>query len=248
MQQRGVVLVGLVVLVVTLCGAGFCADADSEAPEKADIAQEVEGLPLVFHEDFEKGRDRWTPTDPKAWEIKEEDGNHVYALTKSSDYKPPVRSPLSISLIQDLEVTDFVLEARMKQTGHEYGHRDLCIFFGHNDSSHFYYIHIATKADAHANSIFVVNDEPRVSIAKERTGGTDWGKDVYHNVRVIRNAESGLIQVFFDNMEKPIMVAEDKTFTSGRIGFGSFDDTGNIDDVRIWGKKKIVLRNPHARE
>jgi len=35
-------------------------------------------------------------------------------------------------------------------------------------------------------------------------------------------------------MTKPIMIAEDKTFLEGYIGFGSFDDTGKVDNVRIW--------------
>ena len=34
------------------------------------------------------------------------------------------------------------------------------------------------------------------------------------------------------------MKAEDKTFLKGGVGFGSFDDTGNFDDVKIWEKKK----------
>jgi hypothetical protein len=33
------------------------------------------------------------------------------------------------------------------------------------------------------------------------------------------------------------MRARDDTFKSGRLGFGSFDDTGNIDDVIVWGKQ-----------
>ncbi len=47
---------------------------------------------------------------------------------------------------------------------------------------------------------------------------------------------TGSIEVFFDNMDKPIMRAQDKTFLSGGIGFGSFDDTGNLDDVIVWGR------------
>ncbi len=166
-----------------------------------------------------------------------EEGNHVFSLYKSSNYQPPVRSPLSIARIIDLDVTDFIVEARMKQTGKEYGHRDMCVFFGYNDPAHFYYVHMATKADDHANSIFLVNNAPRVSIAKERTDGTDWGEG-YHTVRVERRAASGAIKVYFDDMTRPIMIAEDKTFTSGGIGFGSFDDPGNIDNIRLWGFRK----------
>jgi hypothetical protein len=34
------------------------------------------------------------------------------------------------------------------------------------------------------------------------------------------------------------MQATDKTFVWGQIGVGSFDDTGNFDDVRLWGAIK----------
>lgn len=202
-----------------------------------DIPNEVNGMPLVFRADFEDGRaDGWVMTDPKAWKINVEDGNHVLSQFAPSDYSPPVRSPVNIARIDGLEVGDFVLEARMKQTGKEYGHRDMCIFFGYNDPSHFYYVHLATKADDHANSIFLVNGAPRVSIAQERTQGTDWATG-YHTVRIERDTNAGTILVYFDDMSKPVMKTVDKTFLSGGIGFGTFDDTGNIDDVRIWGKK-----------
>ncbi|MHC4564746.1 MAG: hypothetical protein ACYTE3_03210 [Planctomycetota bacterium] len=191
------------------------------------------GMPLAFLEDFEGGAERWTQTDAKAWQIAEEGRNHVYSQFQKSDYQPPVRSPLNMALVKDFEVDDFVLEARMEQTGKEYGHRDMCIFFGYQDPSHFYYVHIATKADAHANSIFIVNGKPRVSIATDRTDGTDWGTG-YHDVRIVRDCQTGAIEVYFDDMDKPIMQAKDDTFKTGRVGFGSFDDTGKIDDVCVW--------------
>ena len=31
------------------------------------------------------------------------------------------------------------------------------------------------------------------------------------------------------------MTAVDKTFTWGQVGIGSFDDTGNFDDVLVYG-------------
>jgi len=203
--------------------------------QRKQVSPFQNGMPLVFHEDFETGAERWTQTDAKAWRIVEEGGNRVYSQFQKSDYQPPVRSPLNMALVKDLRVGDFVLQARMKQTGDEYGHRDMCIFFGYQDPAHFYYVHIATKADAHANSIFIVNGEPRVSIATERTDGTDWGTG-YHDVRIVRNGSTGAIEVYYDDMDKPIMKARDDTFAAGRLGFGSFDDTGNIDDVVVWGK------------
>src|SRR6185369_540882 len=158
-------------------------------------------------------------------------------LVTQSKYKPVHRSPFNIALIADKVFTDFVLEANLMQTGKEYGHRDMCLFFGVQDPSHLYYAHIATAADDHAHNIFVVTNAPRIKIATETTKGVNWGLGVWHKVRLERNTATGTIKVFFDDLTRPIMVAEDKTFGAGHIGFGSFDDTGMVDNIRVWGPK-----------
>ena len=229
MKKRFVITIVLG-LVCTLCRV------PSTAEEKAEkLRKKVNKMPLVFEETFEKGNaDRWQPSDASAWKVVKDGDNHVYSLFKDSKYSPPVRSPVNFSLIKEVTVSDFVIEVMLKSTEPEYGHRDLCLFFGYQDPSHFYYVHLGSKADAHANSIFIVNGEPRVSIAEKRTSGTKWD-DKYHIVRVVRKTKSGKIKVFFDDLKKPVMTATDKTFTWGRLGVGSFDDTGNFDNVRIRG-------------
>jgi hypothetical protein len=195
-------------------------------------------LPLVFTTDFEDGSLwDWQPTDPQAWRIEDSGGNRVLALYKQSDYEPEVRSPVNINLIKDVEVTSFVLELKMHSTTKDYGHRDMCLFFGYQDPLHFYYVHIANQSDAHANSIFIVNGQPRVSIAKTRTEGTKWDEN-WHTVRLERDVENGTIKVFFDDGAKPIMTALDHNFKWGSIGVGSFDDTGQFDEIRLLGREK----------
>jgi len=195
-------------------------------------------MPLVAADDFDKGAGNWEPTDKSAWKIEKRNGDAFYALFKRrSSYKPPFRSPYNISLLKDVEVTDFVMDIDLRSTITPYGHQDLCVFFGYQDPAHFYYVHIGRRADSHANSIFIVNKAPRVSIAKKRTKGTNWSKG-WHWARVIRDTKKGTIQVFFDDMENPIMSTVDKTFLWGRVGVGSFDDTGEFDAFRLWGKRK----------
>jgi hypothetical protein len=63
-------------------------------------------------------------------------------------------------------------------------------------------------------------------------------------VRVERNASAGTVRIFFDDMEKPIMTGEDKTFGPGFIGFGSFDDTGKVANVKVWGKSVETRETP----
>ena len=158
-------------------------------------------------------------------------------LATQSDYKPIVRSPFNIALIADRVFEDFVLEADLIQTGREYGHRDMCLFFGFQRPTNFYYAHIATAADEHAHNIFIVNGQPRTNIAKKTTKGVNWGLGVWHKVRLERKLADGSIRVFFDDMREPIMIAEDKTFGAGYVGFGSFDDTGMVDNIKISGNK-----------
>ncbi|MHC4477292.1 MAG: 3-keto-disaccharide hydrolase [Planctomycetota bacterium] len=191
--------------------------------------------PVIFEADFEDRKlDAWQPTDPQAWRVETGREGRVLSLSGKSNYKPPVRSPLNINLIRDVTVASFELQLKMLSTSKDYAHRDLCLFFGHQDPSHFYYVHIANKSDPHSNSIFLVDGKDRVSIAKTRTEGTPWDED-WHTVRLVRDVDKGTIQVFVDNMRKPIMTAEDKTFKSGRIGVGSFDDTGQFDDIHLTG-------------
>lgn len=202
----------------------------------AEAPKEIDGYSLVYADDFEKDSGRWEFTDPAAWKITGEAGAKVLSLAGQSNYAPQVRSPKSIARVKDLQAESFILDVRVQQTGREYGHRDACFFFGYTGPSQFYYVHLATTADDHANSIFLVNNAPRVSIAKERTAGTDWSKG-FQQVRIKRDAAAGTIEVYFNDMTKPVMKAEDKTFTAGGLGLGSFDDTADFDDLAIYVKK-----------
>jgi hypothetical protein len=198
---------------------------------------EKDTLPLLYESGFEKGADDWQPTDENAWKVKKTDKGNVYSqFKKHSKYKPPHRSPYNISLLKDVIVGDFELTARVLSTHPDYGHRDVCLFFGYQDSAHFYYVHLGKKTDDHANQIFIVNEKPRAKISIKTTKGTNWD-DKWHNVKIVRSAADGTIEVFYDDMKNPVMVAKDKTFTWGRIGLGSFDDTGDWDDVKLRGVK-----------
>jgi hypothetical protein len=194
-------------------------------------------LPLLFEDDFESGAGNWQPTDASAWKITKTDAGNVYSqFKKRSNYNPPHRSPYNMSLLKDVPVADFVLEAKVLSTHPDYGHRDVCLFFGYQDPAHFYYVHLGKKTDAHANQIFIVNDAPRTKISLTTTPGTDWD-DQWHHVKIVRKTEDGTIEVYFDDMDKPVMTAKDKTFAWGSVGIGSFDDTGDWDSIRLCGKK-----------
>ncbi|MCA9062801.1 MAG: hypothetical protein KDA96_07075 [Planctomycetaceae bacterium] len=218
-----------VACLILICG-GAVAPASGPDDDPA-----LKGMKLIYSHDFEDGNiERYQPTDATAWKLAETDGNKVYSLTKKkSDFEPPVRSPYNRSLIRDLKVRSFVLDVRMKSTHPDYGHRDLCLFFGYQDDSHLYYVHFGRKTDDHANQIFIVNEQPRTKISTKTTPGTEWTDD-WHRGRIIRNADTGEIRVYFDDLSTPVMTATDRTFAEGLVGFGSFDDIGDFDDIRLY--------------
>ena len=195
------------------------------------------GYKLLYEQKFDKADviKEFAMTDPAAWRIADTNNQRALELVQQSKYKPAVRSPVNIALIADKVFTDFILEVDLIQTGREYGHRDMCLFYGVQNPTNFYYTHVATAADPNAHNVFIVKNAPRTNIAKETTKGVNWGLNVWHKVRLERDTKAGAIRVFFDDFSKPIMIAEDKSFTNGYIGFGSFDDTGMIDNIRIWG-------------
>ena len=201
------------------------------------MAAECTKLPLVCEDDFEKGADNWQPTDAKAWRIGQTDRGKVYNQFKNSDYKPPHRSPHNISLLRDVTVGDFELTVRVQSTNGGAGnHQDMCLFFNHQDPAHFYYVHLGKRPDPHSSQIMLVNGAPRVMITKSKSPGIPWD-DKWHDVKIVRRTADGTIEIYFDDMKKPIMRAVDKTFTWGRVGLGSFDDNGNWDDFKLHGVK-----------
>ena len=190
--------------------------------------------PLLFQDDFSAGSDHWQPTDDAAWKIVQQDGNPVYSLHQQSKYDPPFRSPHNISLVKNHTVGSFDIQTRVFTTARDYGHRSMCLFFGYQDPAHFYYVHLGQKTDDRANQIFIVNGAARTKISTKTTPGTPWDRQ-WHNVRILRDIDSGSIEIYWDDMNEPVMIANDKTFTWGSVGLGSFDDTGNWDDFKLYG-------------
>jgi hypothetical protein len=232
----GVTLLCVAFLVLIGGMNGLLEAVEDSAQSRQRAAKELLGMPLLYFDDFEKDpADRWEQSDSRAWKVLKQADNAVYSQFQHIETKTPVRSPFNRALVKGLVVGDFVLDVKLQSTAEDYPHRSLCLFFGYQDPAHLYYVHFGKKADEHANQIFIVNNEPRKKISIESTPGTNWD-DKWHHARIVRRVDEGTIEVFFDNMENPVMRAKDKSFAWGQVGIGSFDDKGNFDDVAIYGR------------
>jgi hypothetical protein len=199
-------------------------------------AHAADVLPVVFADDFSQGVDRWEPTDPAAWTLGTDEGRAVWGLNKrTSDYQPKVRSPHNVALVKDLELTDTVITFQVKSTLDTGHHRDCCVFFNWRDPEHFYYVHLGARPDPASGQIMIVDGAPRRPLTNN-TRSVPWD-DEWHTVKLDRNVTTGRIAVYFDDLDTPFLAADDKTFTSGRVGIGSFDDMNDFRAVKISGRR-----------
>ena len=228
------------------CGVALGASSVPDLPP---------GYSLQYTQNFKskKAFKDFMMTDPAAWEVIDVDDGRALALTGKSEYEPPFRSPYNIALIKGKTFGSFVLDVDIQQSGVKgtpikeymrqyenaadapgYAHRDHCFFFGFQDPAHYMYIHVAKHGDNNAHNVFVVNEAPRTPITDFRTIGVDWGVEVWKKIRIVRDVDKGTVALYFDDMLTPIMIADDVPFEEGFIGFGSFDDIGWVDNIKIW--------------
>lgn len=170
----------------------------------------------------------WQFTDANAFRWATADERGCLELFAASKYQPPHRSPLALAVLREPVFGDFTLRVQCQQTGREYPHRDLVVVFAYHDAAHFAYAHLASQGDANAHHVMLVDGADRRPVTTSRTAGVAWGEG-WHDIEVRRKGTR--IEVWFD-AAGPVLVA-DVPVGAGRIGLGSFDDTGRFRALRI---------------
>ena len=185
---------------------------------------------LWFTDDFESGKlHAWQFPHPEDWTIVETGGDHYLHMVRSREPGVP-RRPLQFALLKGVKAGNFSLQIRVRREG-----RSMIVVFDYVDTLHFYYAHLSgdrgTAQPVH-NGIFIVNGSERARIAGTDAPPVLPDRD-WHLIRVERNTTSGTIDVYSDVQAGPIFSVVDRTFTCGQIGIGSFDKTGDFDDVTL---------------
>lgn len=218
---------GLTVCLLILASVGTLG---TSAGQTRHTNRRAAASTITFHDGFESGNlNAWHFPFPEDWQILAEGSNHYLHMLRS---RPPgvPRRPRQFALIKGARVGSFDFHVRLRRQ-----QRSVIVVFNYVDTLHFYYAHLSVD-DGHKqpvhNGIFIVNGGPRVRIA-----GLDAPPALpdfkWHQVRIERNANSGLIQVFIDKAAKPLFSVADRTFVCGQIGVGSFDETGDFEDVSL---------------
>lgn len=185
---------------------------------------------LHFHCNFSpKELSEWEFPHPEDWVSELENGHYYLHMLRSRTPGVP-RRPLQFARLRNVNVGSFDLKVRVRREG-----GSMIIVFNYVDTLHFYYTHISvdrgTVQPVH-NGIFIVDGGPRRRIAGTEAQPALPNKR-WHTIRVVRNAQTGLIQVYSDVQKKPLFTVVDHHFTCGQIGLGSFDETGDFADFRL---------------
>ena len=181
--------------------------------------------PDVLAEWVFDGSGSWTVADGKL------------VLEKAGKPAGPIRRPAALAIFKTDPFKQVTLKAEVRSTApQDVIRRDLNLIFGYESPRRFYYVHLAGITDANHNGIFLVDNKDRRRI-DDGTAAPQLKDREWHRVRLERDGDSGRIEVFVDGSEQAALHATDTAIRAGRVGLGSFDDTGEFRRFGVAGNR-----------
>ena len=158
-------------------------------------------------------------------------------LAKAGTPSGAIRRPSALAILKSPDFRRASVAAEIRSTADvTVVNRDLEIILAYQGPARFYYVHLAGITNDVHNGIFLVADADRKRI--DPGASPPQLKDQsWHQARVAWDGATGHIDVYVDGSAKPVMQAIDRTLTTGRVGLGSFDDTGEFRNIVVRGSK-----------
>ena len=185
--------------------------------------------------------EKWDVQSPSDWVV----ANNLLQLKVSAE--PVVgqpRRPTRIALLESKPYTKITLEADVKRNG-----KSVIIVWAWQDDAHYNYAHIsvdnAVAQNVH-NGMFHIFGGERVRMSSLEGPGSlptqDWTP-----VKLVFDGETGHCYVAVNGRQNPSLDAVDLSLRWGRVGVGSFDETGDFRNVRITGAWETREPGPTGR-
>jgi hypothetical protein len=173
----------------------------------------------------------WTVPSTQDWKVSDDNGTPILQLLVGREPAPGPRRPRQFALMQMPAASQVTLEADVRPTK-----RSLMIVFAYQDAAHFDYVHFSTdnamKQPVH-NGVFHVFGGERVRISAPEGPAAFSGINQWFHIKVEWNGTTGEVQGFVDGKPVPALHAVDLSLSEGRIGIGSFDETGDFKNVKV---------------
>ena len=180
-----------------------------------------------------RGLADWDLDGNGAWAVR----GPVLVLEKAGTPGGKIRRPAALAILKSEPLTDLTYRLELRSTAPvDLAVRDVQLIVGYQSPTQFYYVHLSAKTDAVHNGIFIVNNADRRRI-DEPTSKAQLTDQAWHRARLQRIVSTGSIAVFFDDQATPVLSATDKTLAWGRVGLGSFDETGEFRNVEVTGTR-----------
>jgi hypothetical protein len=176
--------------------------------------------------------EKWTVQSAANWVV----GDNLLQL--KVPVEPPAgqpRRPTTFALLESNPYSKVTVEAEVKRNG-----KSVIIVYGWQNDAHYDYVHIsvdtAASQNAH-NGIFHIFGGERVRISSLEGPGSlptqDWTP-----VKLVFDGESGKCYVEVNGKRNPSLEAVDLSLRWGRVGLGSFNETGDFRNVRVVGETR----------
>jgi hypothetical protein len=169
----------------------------------------------------------WTVPVAADWNVEE----GTLRLLTSRGPLPGPRRPIEFALTDVPTYDRLNIEADVMPLG-----RSLMIVLAYRDPAHFDYAHLSTdtagKQPVH-NGIFHVYGGERVRISAERGPASFAASGRWYHVTLAHDSAAGTIEVAVDGQRVPALHAVDLSLGPGKVGLGSFDETGAFKNIKI---------------
>lgn len=179
---------------------------------------------VVISEDFASSAANFTAVSGGTWSVS--GGRYVL----SSPVQSGTEGTMGNISVHDTRMSDnYELNAVMRITGTGSSWNDAAILFDYQDASNYYYVSLNESNDGNTKGIFkVVSGSPTqlADITISVTSDTDYP------ITIVRNGASIVAEV----NSSQVATASDSTFAGGKVGFGSYNDGAQFDNLVVTGE------------
>ncbi len=174
----------------------------------------------------------WSVQQASDWSVE----NGTLRLKVSGEPAPgQPRRPQKFAILDSKPYKKVTIEAEMKHNG-----RSLIIVYGYQDKDHYNYAHIssdeAVKQNVHNGFFHVFNGErSRIS---SLDGPASFTTAEWTPVKFVFDGDTGRAYVEVNGKKNPSLEAVDLSLRWGKIGFGSFNETGDFRNVKFTGETR----------
>lgn len=173
----------------------------------------------------------WTVPSAPDWKVSEDAGKPMLQLLVGREPLPGPRRPGQFALMEMAPADHVTLDADVRPTK-----RSLMIVFAYQDEGHFDYLHFSTDTAMQQpvhNGVFHVYGGERVRISAKDGKASFSGINKWFHIKMEWNGNAGEVQGFVDGVPVPSLHAVDLSLRDGRIGIGSFDETGDFKNLEL---------------